>query len=441
MALNLKHIAYFCSMLCVLTFAGFSNAQEKKTPTTLDEANKIVEANPTDAMALYNRGVIRLNLGGDELDGAIKDLRTAATRLANAETGPNQKKLLTVRTELENAYRKSIEYFNKPTDTAKVASLRGDLCNVLMELQKYSDVIIEADLILSDPALAEVSWWAYNARGAAYAHTSGRKNAAIENFKQAIKIAMGTNDDNITAVMTSVTNHLHISYGREVIEYAVEVGGEQHPMLRLYIVYDYFYRQDYKMAQEEIDKLEKDVDKLSNTDKKAYYAFAGSINMHNRAFDKAQIAYEKQLQVPKGKNELQDTAALNNLAMLHGELLEQKDLPKALAYSTKAIEAMEHLGIIDPNINDTHGWMLVLNNKSDEGIDFLNEALKARPDFYESHYHLGIAYLNRKMGPQAREEFEKAQAVAEEQKNKRLPIEESFEKKLADAVEKAKELQ
>ena len=72
--------------------------------------------------------------------------------------------------------------------------------------------------------------------------------------------------------------------------------------------------------------------------------------------------------------------ALNNLAWIYGE----DEADKALI----AGEAAYNLASNRPEIMDTYGWFLYKNDRADEAVTVLKEAVKLAPDNAEIAEHL-----------------------------------------------------
>ena len=58
----------------------------------------------------------------------------------------------------------------------------------------------------------------------------------------------------------------------------------------------------------------------------------------------------------------------------------------------------------------------------------------------EARYHLGYAYIQKKLGLEAQSELEKARKLLEDKKNKGQPVDIKFEIHQNDALVKAKQL-
>lgn len=116
-----------------------------------------------------------------------------------------------------------------------------------------------------------------------------------------------------------------------------------------------------------------------------------------------------------------DYAVLNNYAYILADEFHKPDL--ALPYARRAVVLAPN----DPNIKDTLGWVLVLNEQYNEGINVLQQALdlsqrdarlgrgKESPGI---HYHLGMAYLKTGDMRAAVRRFERGLVLAREQGNR-----------------------
>src|SRR5213076_1275435 len=113
--------------------------------------------------------------------------------------------------------------------------------------------------------------------------------------------------------------------------------------------------------------------------------------------------------------------ALNNLASLIAENPKGADPKKAVQYSKLAYDIMQNSTTYYPHIADTHGWILVLNGKVEEGIEILS---KATSDDYgdrrpaEAFYHLGEAYLMKSINEAAIPNLERAIQMFDESSKK-----------------------
>jgi putative PEP-CTERM system TPR-repeat lipoprotein len=78
-----------------------------------------------------------------------------------------------------------------------------------------------------------------------------------------------------------------------------------------------------------------------------------------------------------------NVVALNNLSWIY----QQAGNPKALDLAQKAY----NLASDSPAVADTFGWILVLNDKVEQGLVLLQKAIKAAPDAPDIRYHMAAA--------------------------------------------------
>ena len=83
----------------------------------------------------------------------------------------------------------------------------------------------------------------------------------------------------------------------------------------------------------------------------------------------------------------------------------------------KAMAGQPRASGTGPAILDTHGWALILAGQVDEGIQLVNEALKAGVAPAESQYHLAEAYVRKHMGAEALDHLNRARDALAAQAN------------------------
>jgi hypothetical protein len=98
---------------------------------------------------------------------------------------------------------------------------------------------------------------------------------------------------------------------------------------------------------------------------------------------------------------------------------------------------MQKSGQVDPNVLETQGWILIRNNRLDEGVNDIQLALDRRP-IMEGYYHLGYGLLQKKLGLEAQMQLEKAEKMMKDRKDKGQPIDAKFASSVEDALSKAK---
>ena len=86
-------------------------------------------------------------------------------------------------------------------DVPKTMRLVQDYLNILDKAKKYRDLLAQCDELLNTPGLADSSWWIYQMRAVAYAHTDGKRAEALTDFDKALEIAGKIRSDDATAVI------------------------------------------------------------------------------------------------------------------------------------------------------------------------------------------------------------------------------------------------
>jgi tetratricopeptide (TPR) repeat protein len=114
-----------------------------------------------------------------------------------------------------------------------------------------------------------------------------------------------------------------------------------------------------------------------------------TINERLKNFAAARDAYETLLTVAPNY-----PLALNNLAVLYSDRLEQLD--KAYDLAKRANEAVPN----EPHLSDTLGWILVKKGDYGNALRLLQESATKLPDLPEIQFHLGMAsYMVGEEGP------------------------------------------
>lgn len=124
--------------------------------------------------------------------------------------------------------------------------------------------------------------------------------------------------------------------------------------------------------------------------------------------------------------------ALNNLAYTLTLPGSGGNTAEALTVSQKAYDLMQQTGRINPYVLDTHGWLLVLNGRAEDGVAVLRDAL-SRGELPEIHYHLGEAYLRLKQNDLARDHLGRCLALIKSARQSNRTVDPTLEQRVADA--------
>jgi tetratricopeptide (TPR) repeat protein len=494
----------------LLSIKGMLMLQEDKTASALDQLNKALLADPKNASAYFDRGLIHLRLGQADLPDAIKDFTSARdladtgnlalqvqSRLSLGEAmrahgqseeaitelsaalrmQPSNKELrmrliemlgtlLTPRwSDVENLIHEAqnMPDFRKDPDwwrveaqmwaqrkedekslTAirealrlsagqpqRIVPLMQDYLMVLIKLKHFPELESEAGELLKSPQIVDSGWWVYQARAIAEAR-QGQKQEALDDFDKGLEITNRLrNDDGTMMIVQSISDTIGVDQAIARLEKEA-AKGDNH--WRVIIVDLYLNKQDYPRAQAKVEALLADIDKLKPSEQEATYVVAGLTYMLSGKYEQARSMYEKLLAVQPN-----DTVALNNLACLYSDDLNPPDAAKALGFSTRAFELMQKSGQMDPNVLETQGWILVRNNRVDEGISNIQMALDRRA-IMEGYYHLGYAFLQKKLALEAQAALERAQKMLNDRKDKGEPIDAKLQSSITDTLAKAKSM-
>ncbi len=159
----------------------------------------------------------------------------------------------------------------------------------------------------------------------------------------------------------------------------------------------YFNKKDYPAALEQYRKIEN-----SKTGAEQVL-FQIALILHGTGKKKdAEAHYQKVLRMSPGY-----VMALNNLAYLYAE--ENKGLPQALMYAIRAFM----LAPQNDSVRDTLGYVLLKNNRIDEGLRMLKKASESSPNNPGILYHLALAYKERGDAANAMESLQKALALGD----------------------------
>jgi len=170
---------------------------------------------------------------------------------------------------------------------------------------------------------------------------------------------------------------------------------------------------------------------LPPADRARAWRFGGTLYLVNNQPAKSKQCYDKLLEVSPD-----DMTALNNMACLMGEVMQPPQPAEGLKFSQRAYDLMQQGNRRDPLVLDTHGWLLTLSGRVDEGIEVLRKAneLRSIPD---SHYHLAMAYLQKQFPDEATRELNTAMVLIERAKVENQPLDQSLQPKVENAIQRA----
>lgn len=308
---------------------------------------------------------------------------------------------------------------------------------ILQQMKDYEEVLRVTDQVIAK--YKAKPWWMYLQRGLALdaLKRAGEAEVALD----AAMSAADQTDDSIAANRISIALEKVIGAERTIAKLEPRVK----PYWALEIASMRLQRGEWSKAVAVADQiLQKDYERLSPTQRLRALTLAGQIytsamSTVEGALEKAEQAYVRFL----SETEKQGTGlnsqlqALNNLAFLFSDHPTKPNPQRALGYSGRAYDLMQQANAYDVSIADTHGWVLILNDRTDEGMEVLKTALSKKP-LPDTHYHLGEAYLRKAQYSEANAQFEQAAAVLKQTKDRGGFVDPALQDKLARAVDRLK---
>jgi tetratricopeptide (TPR) repeat protein len=258
----------------------------------------------------------------------------------------------------------------------------------------------------------------------------------MADFMKSMEIVLADKDAS-QDVMISIIEKIRETLGNESaitrVLQMVETPGPGATRWKVVLAYLYLQAGDNPQALTTIKEAMQDLDKLDERNQLTAFNIAGNVYMTLGKYAEARDAYEKLL-----AKDPDDLGALNNVACILAEHVATPDIPKALEYSQRALKTMSQHNRTDAGVLDTVGWMNVLagGKHLDDGIDYLNSSLKAG-ELAEAHYHLGEAYLLKKLPANAKSSLNRANEMLQEKADKKQQVDEALKKRIDDALARA----
>ncbi|MGH7178359.1 MAG: hypothetical protein ACREJC_13355, partial [Tepidisphaeraceae bacterium] len=294
----------------------------------------------------------------------------------------------------------------------------------------YGDVLSSSDkLIAKHPEL----WWPYQFRGLAKRRGSGQdKTGALADFEAGMKVANSKSDIiGVETMSRTIAGEIGTPEARKAIApYAVK-----DPRWKLLLAALTQNDGDIPGAIKLIETVMEEPALAPDLQEKSL-KMVGVLYLvlQPPLTEKSIETYRKLLKLAPN-----DFTALNNIAGLLVEPGSSYNPLEALTYSQRAFDLTQQAGIVDPLVMDTHAWVLINNNRVDEGISLLRDAVQKK-SFPEGHYHLGEAYL-RKNPPQpadAERALKAAELFIEDAQRESRPVDLALKAKVEASLKKAR---
>jgi tetratricopeptide (TPR) repeat protein len=355
-----------------------------------------------------------------DAERVINDAKALPGYVPNADLLEREASMRASRNEPDRALAAMKEAHElAPTDTI----ISRKYIRTLIKLRKFPEVNAEVDKLLAQD---KKLWWAYSARAEAK-RFQGKKEEAIKDFDAALAVANELRDDN--AADEIVRTMGDVIGPAEVID-RIRPKAENDDRWKLMLARLQSTQGDNVAATKTIEQVLVNEDKLEPFVRENALRYAAMLYLVGNQAEKSAKCYERLLTLAPD-----DTISLNNMACLLAESVQPPRPQEGLKYSEHAYKLMRDAGRRDAIVMDTHGWLLTLVGRVDEGIELLRAANDVSP-LPDIHYHLGEAYLKKQFGEEAQRELQVAKDMIERQQRER-PQPDVYLQQLQGKVENA----
>jgi tetratricopeptide (TPR) repeat protein len=484
----------------LLNQLGLIQLRSGRPQEAVAQFNQVLAADSRNVTALYHRGVARLNLPQPNVDGSIQDLtavraqnpahvdarvaladalqrkqdnagairelnaalrispvhKEARARLVNvyrnmrpprwndverllreAPNADNDLDWLHLQADMWLARRNHDRALEKIQAAMKLAPenpvLVQTYLNILMDAGRHAQVLRETDPVMEQIAGQPAAYPLHLIRGAAKRHL-GDRDAAMEEFEAALEIATAAkSEQQALVVVGQIAEHIGAANALVIIEEKARADAKWWVLAaRMYQT-----QSDWPNAVRTIELAKGDISRFPRAEQENVLRLAGTIYQLARPQPLVEKAHQAYLQLLDLNP--QDLAALNNLACL---LVDNMDPPRpdqALIYSERAYDIVRRSGQSDPLILDTHGWVLTLSGRVEEGITLLQQVVERSP-FLEAHYHLGEAYLRRSIPDEAQRQLLLASEMIASKERENAEVDAKLKANVERALFQAREM-
>jgi len=298
--------------------------------------------------------------------------------------------------------------------------------SVLLSTKNYATLLRETDpMVARDGA----QWWIFQARGMAR-EKMGDKAAAQADFRQAIMVALAQRD--VVAVETLIDAGTKQLGADKMLEMLTPHVNEDVRYL-LQIASLYLQKHDeancLKLVETAMDK----VDAATPSNQSRILSFAGAVYsaVTPQQTAKAMEVYQRLVKLQPDNPE-----ALNQLAWLLANDMKPNQPDKALEYSSRAYGILLRTNRFSPTVFDTHGWVLVLSGKNEQGAEILRKVVEQGPSI-EARYHLGEAYLRLGKTDEAVTQFTSAKELMDASIRGHAPVDTALKGAIEESLQKA----
>ncbi len=303
-----------------------------------------------------------------------------------------------------------------------------DYLVILLASGNDSLLLSESEPLLSDP---KVPWWVYDLRGQAKAHA--KDASADKEFDTALTQALAQ-DGRLAAA--GVAGDIQHSLGPDKAIELVAPKAQNSASWKLIIIPLYEAKQDHTSAIAAAEAALKQIDTLSPPEQDQLLAYTASlyVTANPPMTDKAMTIFQEIL-----KRRPNDFMSMNNIACMYADNAVPPDPKKALEYSQRAYDLVQQTGRVEPMIYDTQGWVLILNDRVDDGINILQKVAEGA-NFPDVHYHLAKGYLKKNLPDGAQRELKLASTIMDQAAAAKRPVDSALRAKVDLATKEASQM-
>jgi tetratricopeptide (TPR) repeat protein len=291
---------------------------------------------------------------------------------------------------------------------------------IMMGAKQYQGVVAECNKLIEK--MPEHSWL-WSTRASAYARLR-QTDKALADFEKGYNIAHDKGDEfGANNIIQAMMQEISVEQAMKFLEPRVQ--GNPAKMYMLAQVYLRNGKTDQAIATAEGALA---LPGVRTGLKAALLNFIGTLNLQQVPpnIPKARASYEELLKITPN-----DFNALNNIAYLLQLPGSGASPQEALQYSQRAYDEMMRNNAKNPELMDTHGWILIQAGQVDQGVNILREALTVK-QFAEGFIHLGFGYLKLNDKDEADKAAKEAEKLLDGQRKRGEPVDPTIEKKLQE---------
>jgi tetratricopeptide (TPR) repeat protein len=308
--------------------------------------------------------------------------------------------------------------------------------DILLKTSAYDQLLAQSTQLLASSQNSPSLWWVYPYRAEATLRGSGDRAGAAAELERGINATVAIQDGEATAEVSKSYATL-LGFDAAIKVAAARAQNDPHWLV---LAADLCRQKgDSDAAANAIGWLETALGKfdvLSPQDQDLVLRMAAAQYLALPQPDTLKSAdmYRRII-----KRNPDDIDSLNNLACILVENGPACNPGEALHDSERAYNLMVRAGQDEPLIKDTYGWTLIANDRSEQGLNLISDAL-SKLDFAEGHYHLAEGLLKRQPpnSEDAASELTKAMQMLDQDERDGKPVDDTLRSHVQDALKQAR---